>query len=554
MLKELAYLSEPVFAFTCDLDWAPEEATAELLALLDEYSVPLTPFVTHHSPSVQRRFDSPDFRPRVGLHPNFFIQSTHGVNETEVLDTACSIWPEAKGFRAHGFFDNANLTLAVRDRGFQWDSNLLLLLQEGLVPLAHFSGLVRFPVFWDDFVHVHKRLPFDLSETAPLFTTPGLKVINTHPLLVALNTPSPEHYARSKGGSLEHGRFDGAGVGTLLRQLLDFVQDRSFRTAYLQDLFVEYDESDEAGQRLRQMPWQWTPDFEPPRQRGRAEAYKAASDDEKLAIMQAEFDSRDPCDVCATSADVNLRELGIRFVSEHLGEGRVLELGCGNGHVLISLARTMKADMVGMDLSAAMVAGARALARQAGSGVKGTLHFQQGDVRSLPFDSDSFDYVISQGCIVTLPTREDQWKTIREVHRVLTNGGVYIMIEGTEDGSRRLNRCRQAVGLPPFPSVTDANFSSLKFEEEELRRFLADLFVTEDVRYFGAYYLISKVLHPLLAHPQPPSFPASINGKAREIDQVLTDCGQVGTLVGCKLVAQKGGSISAQAARLPNQS
>ena len=255
-LRHPDYAAEPVFAFTTDLEWASEEAIADTFGLFDDYGVPLTPFVTHDSNAVREHFASPDLRPRVGIHPNFLPQSTHGGNEADVLDTASGLWPEARGFRSHGFFDNAHLTLALRQRGFHWDSNLPLFLQDQLVPLAHFSGLVRFPVFWDDYIHVHKGLPFDLREICSLFATPGLKVINVHPLHLALNTASPEQYRRSKSLPLNATRFEGSGLRTLLTQLLDFVRERSFPTEYLDDLFLDYDRSDGLARALQKRPWE----------------------------------------------------------------------------------------------------------------------------------------------------------------------------------------------------------------------------------------------------------------------------------------------------------
>ena len=535
------YLSAPVFSFTSDLDWAPEEAIAETLALFDEYDVPLTPFVTHDSGAIRLQFDSPGQRSRVGIHPNFFPQSTHGVNETDVLDTACALWPDAKGFRSHGFVDYSNLTFALRDRGFQWDSNLALFLQERLVPLEHISGLVRFPVFWEDSVHIHKRLALDLGEIVRLVATPGLKVINVHPIHVALNTFSPEHYAESRNLAVEDARFDGVGIRTLLTDLLSFVRERSLRTAYLHDLFLEHDAVRDDRRALRNRAWA-RPEHSQPQavvSGGAMESYRAAQTDARAAMLRAEYDRRDGGAVYTTSRDFNLRELEGGFISEHLGEGRVLDIGCGNGYTLISLARRLQAEMVGVDFSASMIEGARALAELSPSELKGTLTFQQGDVRALPFQDGSFDFAISERCLLNLPSREDQWQTIREIHRVLVDGGVYLMVEGTEDGLRRLNDARQAVGLEPIPSVSDSNFSSLKFDEDELREFLGDLFTVAEVRYFGAYYLISRVLHPLLALPNSPSFAASINSKAREIEQVVRDCGKLGHVAGYKLVARK---------------
>ena len=38
-------------------------------------------------------------------------------------------------------------------RGVKYDSNVCLYLQPDLAPLHHWTGIVRFPVFWEDDIH-----------------------------------------------------------------------------------------------------------------------------------------------------------------------------------------------------------------------------------------------------------------------------------------------------------------------------------------------------------------------------------------------------------------
>ena len=230
-------MADPVVVFTTDLDWASEADVDETLTLFASVSVPVTPFITHHSARIVEAFGAAPHR--VGLHPNFQIQSTHGANETEVLDAVQALWPEARGFRSHGYIDSSSLMIKARERGLRWDSNLCLYMQQGLEPLDHFSGLVRFPCWWEDDVHLGKGYPPTIEAIADDLLAPGLKVLNFHPVHVALNTPSLDHYAVPR--AVTAGAHSGEGIQSLLRDLLAFVREKGLRTVYLDDLFEEHD-------------------------------------------------------------------------------------------------------------------------------------------------------------------------------------------------------------------------------------------------------------------------------------------------------------------------
>jgi len=74
---------------------------------------------------------------------------------------------------------------------------------------------------------------------------------------------------------------------------------------------------------------------------------------------------------------------------------RVLEVGCGPGHLSIRLARQHGLDMTGLDLDPAMIERARANAVRAGDGNERRPSFLVGDVASIPFPEGSFDLVVS---------------------------------------------------------------------------------------------------------------------------------------------------------------
>ncbi|MFB1063567.1 SAM-dependent methyltransferase [Natrinema sp. CBA1119] len=71
---------------------------------------------------------------------------------------------------------------------------------------------------------------------------------------------------------------------------------------------------------------------------------------------------------------------------------KVLEIACGTGRFTVMLAH-QGADVVGLDISAAMLQQGRRKARNAD--IAGTLEFLRGDAGRLPFPDDHFDTVIA---------------------------------------------------------------------------------------------------------------------------------------------------------------
>ncbi len=98
---------------------------------------------------------------------------------------------------------------------------------------------------------------------------------------------------------------------------------------------------------------------------------------------------------------------------------RILEIGCGAGTSLLSLARLcMPTRLVGIDIDDFLL-------RQANSELK-TNHVQaelyQEDVRSMPFADASFDIIIDFGTCYHINRRV---KAIREIERVLAPDGIF---------------------------------------------------------------------------------------------------------------------------------
>jgi hypothetical protein len=234
-----------VVCFTTDIEWAPDWAIRETFAITDRFKVPLTPFVTHRSEYLDSRLRTPEERFDVGVHPNFLQPSTHGKTMDEIIDHVMALWPEARSYRSHCFYDHTRMSRAFAERGFLYDSNLCLFLQPFLTPFRSGTPILRLPVFWEDDYHTAHALGWTIDSIRDSLEMPGLKIINVHPLMVALNCPSDTHYERNRSmydwheDGWQRYRHDGRGVATFLEELLAYVQDQSLRVVRLNELYQE---------------------------------------------------------------------------------------------------------------------------------------------------------------------------------------------------------------------------------------------------------------------------------------------------------------------------
>ncbi|MBS1920212.1 MAG: class I SAM-dependent methyltransferase [Bacteroidetes bacterium] len=184
----------------------------------------------------------------------------------------------------------------------------------------------------------------------------------------------------------------------------------------------------------------------------------------------------------------------------------VLEIGCGNGYTLSLLTSEFPDyNFLGLDFSEDLlkIANDRQL-----SGAR----FEQGDVRKLRFEDNSFDVVFTERCIINLLSWEEQQQGLNEMHRVLKKGGYILFIESFSDGYNNLNIARNQMGLESIPMP----HHNLYFEKEAFETFVSKKFSVLQSGDLGAgtefpvhqnflssHYFVARVIHPLLTKGDP---------------------------------------------------
>lgn len=149
-------------------------------------------------------------------------------------------------------------------------------------------------------------------------------------------------------------------------------------------------------------------------------AFSSSTGVSNEAIVEAYDRLAAPYDRVVAPLEAGTRRRAIASLDLEAGE-RVLELGCGPGHALVSLAqRVAPGTVVGLDAAPGMVA--RARRRVEDSAQAGQVDLVLGDARSLPVADDSVDVVFLEDTL-ELFSSEEIATVVGECARVLETDG-----------------------------------------------------------------------------------------------------------------------------------
>jgi len=104
---------------------------------------------------------------------------------------------------------------------------------------------------------------------------------------------------------------------------------------------------------------------------------------------------------------------------------RLVDVGCGPGTITVGLARVVApGEVLGIDVSPAMIERARALAKEQGIA---HIRFEVGQAEELPVADETFDAALEHNLLEHVA---DPLRVLREIHRVLKPSGVIGLADG----------------------------------------------------------------------------------------------------------------------------
>lgn len=225
----------PKVYITLDTDWCPEEILHYALDLLREHNLRCTIFATGRYAALD---NCDPASVEIGLHPNFNkVPPSHYQAQLREL---IALYPQAQGVSSHAMLCSTPLLELFKRCDLKYDRNLLLYKQPHTAPFAHYNGLLRVPIFWEDDIWftVEPGLAFSSNLLTNLVSR---CVFNFHPIHLYMNTASTEHYASFKPHyhephKLSELRHHSYGAYSFFMDLIGYLRSKEIATGLLREL------------------------------------------------------------------------------------------------------------------------------------------------------------------------------------------------------------------------------------------------------------------------------------------------------------------------------
>jgi hypothetical protein len=214
----IKHLNKNEFTLTFDLDWCKDAELEFVLNKLDEHSIKGALFFVTHKNLLTESIQSRGHK--IGIHPNFSINSTHGNSEEAVLEYFLNNFKDIEFIRTHGLYFSTKTMVNILKtiKSIKWDLS-------NLEP----NSPIRFSKF--EYAHAKCfRINFNWEDDQFLYSNPKnfeikpeyFKIYNFHPTHIFNNTNSMESYLN--GQINVSSNTEQQGIRTYFLNLMQFSQ------------------------------------------------------------------------------------------------------------------------------------------------------------------------------------------------------------------------------------------------------------------------------------------------------------------------------------------
>ncbi len=183
---------------TFDLEWAPDWMIMPILKKLKEKKITSHFFLTHNS----KLFSKKNRYIKIGLHPNFFKNSTQGSSEKNVIDNLLKIYGKVDILRTHGNYQSTNLHVLLTEKyKFKIDNSIL----------SPRSQVFNYDLIWKkrkiEILSYNWEDGYETNQIQKIFSLKNkffnnnkikLYILNFHPVHIFLNTRYSDIYKKMK--------------------------------------------------------------------------------------------------------------------------------------------------------------------------------------------------------------------------------------------------------------------------------------------------------------------------------------------------------------------
>lgn len=183
---------------TFDIDWAPDWMVKPIIEIIKKKKINSHFFLTHKSDLFLKKENYID----IGLHPNFFSNSTQGKNTKQIIKNLKKIYRRANTVRTHGNFQSINLHILLSEKyNIKIDCSTFaprhdvlsynLLWKKKKIQILSYN--------WED--------GYEANQTKKIFSLKHkffndrkikLYILNFHPIHIFLNTRDSKVYNKMK--------------------------------------------------------------------------------------------------------------------------------------------------------------------------------------------------------------------------------------------------------------------------------------------------------------------------------------------------------------------